>query len=56
MTFQCIKKAEIKKATDIALTLLRRGKDTISEISLITTLSIDFITQLGIDNNIAYTT
>ena len=48
-------KAEMQKAVDIALTLLRRGRDTISEISLITKLSIGFITQLAIDNNITYT-
>ena len=39
----------------IALTLLKRGKDSIDEISSITKLSVEFITQLAIDNNIAYT-
>ena len=47
-------KAE-RKAMDIALTLLKLGKLTVGEIGLSTKLSVEMITQLAIDNGIAYT-
>ncbi|HAG05102.1 MAG TPA: hypothetical protein DCG28_06620 [Lachnospiraceae bacterium] len=47
-------KAEMKKATEIALNLLKSGQ-TVTFTSKITKLALEFVKQLAIDNNIAYT-
>lgn len=47
--------ATLKKAMEIALKLLKKGKDTVTEIAETTDLPLDTIKQLAIDNGIAYT-
>ena len=47
--------ATLKKATEIALKLLKKGKDTVSDIADTTDLPMDTVKQLAIDNGIAYT-
>ena len=46
--------ATLKKAMEIALDILREGQ-TVTFASIVTKLSVETITQLAIDNNIAYT-
>ena len=47
--------ATLKKAMEIALKLLKKGKDTVAEIADTTDLPMDTIKQLAIDNGISYT-
>ena len=47
--------AALKKAMDIALKLLKKGKISVSEIADTTDLPMDTVKQLAIDNNITYT-
>ena len=49
------KESALEKAMEIALKLLKKGKNTISDIADTTDLPMDTIKQLAIDNNIAYT-
>ena len=46
--------AALKKTMEIALDILREGQ-TVTFASIVTKLSVETITQLAIDNNIAYT-
>ena len=48
-------KAKLQNSIETAMSLLKLGKLTIAEIGLSTKLSVEMITQLAIDNNIAYT-
>jgi predicted transposase YdaD len=43
---------EENKANSIALTLLKRGKDTIEDIALITGLSVDTVKALATQNHV----
>ena len=48
-------KAKLQNSIETAMSLLKLGKLTVAEIGLSTKLSVEMITQLAIDNNIAYT-
>ena len=52
--------AALKKTMEIALDILREGQTATfasiaTKLSVVTKLSVETITQLAIDNNIAYT-